>query len=189
MIMKLYHVGFAKLENPDVHYGRKNADFGQGFYTSWDKEFSTKWAKYRPGQETVLNVYELEEEGLKIKKLERDEEWFEYIFNNRHFKDDYLEEYDVIIGPIANDTIYDTWGILTSGMVEEKKALEVLCSGPCYYQIALKTEKAASHLTWITSRVLDEEEVNSYSGTVRQEEIEYQKIVADKLSDVMKEIS
>ena len=29
--IKLYHSGFYQVENPDIHFGRKNADFGQGF--------------------------------------------------------------------------------------------------------------------------------------------------------------
>ena len=37
--MILYHVGFDIIKNPDIHYGRKNADFGQGFYLTDDKEF------------------------------------------------------------------------------------------------------------------------------------------------------
>ena len=187
--MKLFHVGFARLVHPDVFYGRKNADFAQGFYTSPDEDFVKKWAKTRPDQETILNIYELNEEGLKIKRFDRNEEWFEYIFNNRHFKEDYLSDYDVIIGPIANDTIYDTWGILTSGMVDEKKALEVLSLGPSYIQVAIKSIKASNQLTWLSSIVMSPEEVKSLRGEVRKEEIEYQKIVAEKLSNVIESIS
>ena len=43
--MLVYHVGFDIIKNPDIHYGRKNADFGQGFYLTDDKEFSYRWAK------------------------------------------------------------------------------------------------------------------------------------------------
>ena len=49
-----------------------------------------------------------------IKRLKRDEEWFEFIYNNRR-NNDTMPQYDLIIGPIANDTIYDTLGITTSG--------------------------------------------------------------------------
>ena len=47
-------------------------------------------------------------------------EWFDYIFSNSNGKKDYLSEYDVIIGPIANDTLYDTLGILTSGFIKKR---------------------------------------------------------------------
>lgn len=30
--MLLYHTGYQEIREPDIHHGRKNADFGQGFY-------------------------------------------------------------------------------------------------------------------------------------------------------------
>ncbi|MCR4955154.1 MAG: DUF3990 domain-containing protein, partial [Lachnospiraceae bacterium] len=53
---------------------------------------------------------------------------------------------DVIIGPIANDTIYDTLGVLTSGFWSADQSLELLQIGPTYYQIVLKTPAAAKQL-------------------------------------------
>ena len=50
--MRLYHVGFDSIPYPDIHYGRKNADFGQGFYLTDDKEFSNRWAKEKSGSDT-----------------------------------------------------------------------------------------------------------------------------------------
>lgn len=38
-IIRLYHAGNLVIENPDVHYSRKNADFGQGFYNRMMKNF------------------------------------------------------------------------------------------------------------------------------------------------------
>ncbi len=35
--MKLYHTSFSIIENPDIYFGKKNADFGQGFYLSDDE--------------------------------------------------------------------------------------------------------------------------------------------------------
>ncbi|MDC7301289.1 DUF3990 domain-containing protein [Agathobacter ruminis] len=29
---------------PDIHCGRKNADFGQGFYLTGDVDFAHRWA-------------------------------------------------------------------------------------------------------------------------------------------------
>ena len=28
-ILHLFHTGYAEIREPDIHYGRKNADFGQ----------------------------------------------------------------------------------------------------------------------------------------------------------------
>ena len=56
--MTLYHTGFEEIRRPDIYYGRKNADFGQGFYTSDDRAFSERWAKERTGSITYFNVYD-----------------------------------------------------------------------------------------------------------------------------------
>lgn len=48
-VIELFHLGYNEIREPDVHYGRKNADFGQGFYLSPDREFSVRWARERKG--------------------------------------------------------------------------------------------------------------------------------------------
>ena len=112
--IQLFHTGYLEIRQPDILHGRRNADFGQGFYLSPSDEFAGRWAKERRESRIIVNTYELETEGLRIKHFERDLEWFRYIFSNRRAVD-ILPDYDVIIGPIANDTIYDTLGIFTSG--------------------------------------------------------------------------
>ena len=69
--MKLYHTGREEIRNPDIRRGRKNADFGPGFYLSPDREFASRWA----GADAVMNEYELDESGLLIHRFRRDEEW------------------------------------------------------------------------------------------------------------------
>lgn len=184
-MMKLYHTGFEQIKKPDIHFGRKNADFYQGFYLSDNLEFSMRWAKVRKDKDTILNTYRLNTEGLKIKRLERNEEWFEYIFKNRSGYADSLAEYDVIIGPIANDTIYDIWGITTSGLLPKEMALEILLIGAEYKQIVIKSEKAAENLKFLSSAVLDKEEIKKYADDVKKEENEYQSLVSEKLGNII----
>ena len=143
--VKLYHTGREEIRNPDIRRGRKNADFGQGFYLSPDREFASRWAV----ADAVMNEYELDESGLVIHRFRRDEEWFNYIFRNRRAMDDLSA--DVVIGPIANDTIFETFGVISSGFLKPADALKLLLAGPEYTQVALKTEKAASQLKWIRS--------------------------------------
>ena len=49
--------------------------------------------------------------GVRVKTFERGTEWFDYIYRNRLGMSDALSEYDVITGPIANDTLFETFGI------------------------------------------------------------------------------
>ena len=65
----------------------------------------------------MLNKWGLED--WKIKTFSRDNEWFDYIFTNHNRKKDYLSEYNIIIGPIVNNTLYDTLEILTSGYIKK----------------------------------------------------------------------
>ena len=137
--MQLYHAGFAVIKSLDIHFGRANADFAQGFYLSDNREFLMRWARERKGETTYLNEYKLGVTDLNIKHFERNEEWFSYLYRNRNGYKDAYPAYDVIIGPIANDTIYDIWGITTSGLLSEQQALEILTIGPLYEQIVIKT--------------------------------------------------
>lgn len=73
--MLLYHLGYEVIEKPDVRYGRKNADFGQGFYLTAQDEFAGKWAKERKEQQPVLNTYEMDLTGLEVHRFIRDAHW------------------------------------------------------------------------------------------------------------------
>jgi len=181
----LYHTGFQKIERPDIHIGRANADFGQGFYLSDNGDFSRRWARSRRGETTWLNTYTLALDGLQVKRFERDAEWFDYIFRNRSGCPDALSEYDVIVGPIANDTIYDTWGISTSGLLSREQSLRLLMIGPVYRQTAIKTERAASRLSFISAQVIEEKEIAEYRNKVLEEQEVFQKEFVEVMSALL----
>ncbi len=148
--MKLYHTGRTEIREPDVRRGRQNADFGPGFYLTPDMEFARRWA----GRDAVVNEYELDENSLIIRRFSRDEDWFGYIFNNRRGVDGLTA--DLVIGPIANDTIFETFGIISSGFLQPADAMKLLMIGPEYTQVAVKTVKAAGRLRWIRSERIGE---------------------------------
>ena len=147
--MILYHTSDQIIQHPDIHHGRKNADFGWGFYLTPDREFTYRWAR----ENAVVNEYEFDKTGLDIQCFSRDTEWFEYIFHNRRLQDGLNA--DVIIEPIANDTIFDTLGIISSGYLTSEEALRLLMIGPEYTQVAIKTEKALANLRWIRSEQIE----------------------------------
>ena len=173
--MILYHTGEREIKDPDIHYGRKNADFGWGFYLTPDKDFTYRWAK----ENAVVNKYELNESGLDIHTFLRDESWFSYIFDNRRLRDGLTA--DVVIGPIANDTIFDTLGILSSGYLDPDIALKLLLVGPEYKQVVIKTEKAVKNLRFIGS-----ERIEKISGQqLKLEQDAYQEAFAKECEKVL----
>ena len=147
--MILYHTSDREIRFPDIRHGRKNADCGQGFYLTPDRGFTYRWA----GENAVVNIYEFDETGLDILRFARGVDWFDYIFHNRRLRDDLSA--DAVIGPISNDTIFDTLGLLSSGFLKPEEALRLLSVGPEYTQAALKTEKAVSHLKFIRSERIE----------------------------------
>ncbi len=169
--MILYHTSDQEIQHPDIHRGRKNADFGWGFYLTPDKEFTYRWAR----DNAVVNEYELDETGLEIQRFTRSVEWFDYIYYNRRLKDSLTA--DVIIGPIANDTIFDTLGIISSGFLKPEDALKLLMIGPEYTQVAIKTEKAAANLKWIRSERISRKD----AATLKAEQDAYQEVFSSEL--------
>lgn len=171
--IRLYHVSLKEIREPDIYRGRKNADFGQGFYLTADQDFAYRWA----AEDSIMNVYDLDTDRLEIRRFDRSPEWFEYIFNNRRAKDSL--DADVVIGPIANDTIYDTLGIISSGFLSPEDALGLLRIGPEYLQIAIKSEKAVRQLQWLRSEKI--KDVSRYRELVMKEQEDYQKAFAEYL--------
>jgi hypothetical protein len=177
-MITLFHAGYEEIRDPDVHKGRTNADFGQGFYTSDNKEFASRWARPRKGETIILNEYKLDDSALSIKRLKRDEEWFEFIYNNRR-NNDTMPQFDLIIGPIANDTIYDTLGITTSGFLSKEESMKILQVGNIYDQIVLKSKRASDALTFVGSQVLSDEAAAANMAIVKKEQDKYQEEIAN----------
>ena len=155
MAMILFHTSDIIIKEPDIRRGRSNTDFGQGFYLTPDESFAGSWARERTSSDIYVNRYELQTDGLKVKTFGRDEEWFSYIFDNRRGAADRLEDFDVIIGPVANDTLFETYGIITSGLLTSEQALELLRIGLEYTQVAIKTETGADALRWMDAEGLN----------------------------------
>ncbi len=169
---RLFHTGQVEIRTPDLRHGRKNADFGPGFYLTPDEAFSLRWAR----RDAVINEYELDTEGLDICFLKRDERWAEYIFGNRRLRDTVTA--DIVAGPIANDTIFDTLGIISSGLLKPEEALRLLLIGPEYTQVAIKTDRALRQLKWIRS-------FSAIGGESSREEQEaYQKQLGEVLEEI-----
>ena len=173
--MILYHTSNREIRNPNIHHGRKNADFGWGFYLTPDREFACRWAR----ENAAINEYEFDDSELDIKVFTRDTRWFEYIFNNRRGNDALAA--DVIIGPIANDTIFDTLGIITSGYIKADEALKLLLIGLAYTHIAIKTEKAAVRLKWIKA----ERAARADHETLKKEQMAYEEVFGEALNEIM----
>lgn len=152
--MKLYHGSNVEVKNLNLEYSNKTSDFGKGFYLTSDLEQAKKWSekktiKIENGTPTV-SIFEIEEintKDLKIKKFDSaNEEWFDYVIKNR--KNIQNEDYDIVIGPVANDGTYEVINLYTRGILERNQAILQLKTYKLKDQYNFKTTKAISKLIY-----------------------------------------
>lgn len=129
----VYHGGTDIIENPYSKFGRKNLDFGQGFYVTDIRQQAITWANNiaRSWNKTaILNRYKMDRDAIlkearcKVFKS-YDIEWLEFIVGNRTGQE-LAKEYDYIEGGVANDRVIDTVNLYIAGLMELNTALREL---------------------------------------------------------------
>ncbi len=112
--MKLYHGTNKDFDRIDLLKSKPNKDFGRGFYLSADYGQALNMAQVKVEQlETgypVVQSYLVEDDALDALHVLRfdgySEEWAKFILLNRNNPTGKpVHNYDVVIGPIANDRV------------------------------------------------------------------------------------
>ena len=103
--MKLYNGSAFKIENPKILTSGFYKDFGYGFYCTNVEKQARRWAAAR-GKQHIVNVYSYaEDKNLNILKFDNmAEEWLDFVIDCRKGIE---HEYDIVEGPMADDTIWD----------------------------------------------------------------------------------
>lgn len=127
--MIVYHGSYCIVDKPQVSFSRDALDFGNGFYVTEIEEQAINWTNKfkRRGKNGYLNCYNLEIENVKrIYKIREflsyDVEWLDFILECRAGNNIYLE-YDMIIGGIADDRVYNTIELYQDHLIEKDEAL------------------------------------------------------------------
>lgn len=132
--MLLYHGSNVAVSKPHIINANKGLDFGAGFYTTSDIEQAKRWAvlktkRRRKGNPTVsVFCFDAQKicEELNVKIFEKaDREWLDYVVANRKGKYE-GEQYDIVIGPVANDRTILTINDYVSGAFPAETALALL---------------------------------------------------------------
>ncbi len=148
--MILYHGSFVVVDKPDLTHSRPNVDFGKGFYTTPIYDQAEKWCGRfkRRGKEGIISSYELDEaayEELKVLRFDAYcEEWLDFILNCRSGQDNTY--YDLVIGGVANDKVFNTVELYFDGLIDKKEAINRLQYEKPNLQMAFRTKKALSYL-------------------------------------------
>ncbi len=157
--MKVYHGSIVTVLEPLVHVGRKNLDFGPGFYVTDMEEQAISWAQ-RPMNDKkphFLNIYEFDKEavissGYRYRQFSAyDEEWLDFVINNRRGSQLWAG-FDVVEGGIANDRVFNTIELYIAGLILQQEALKRLQFEKPNNQICiLKQEIVDKHLLFLDS--------------------------------------
>lgn len=156
--MLLYHGSTIVVEKPRLIAQNRYLDFGFGFYTTSNREQAEKFAKrvaQRRGGIPIINIYKFDEEKAKkqltIKQFSSpDETWLDFVAQNR--AGSYSgKKCDLIIGPVANDDVYQSVHLYFLGVLTKNQTLKALKVKKLFDQYVFSTEKALSLLTFINA--------------------------------------
>lgn len=148
--VKIYHGSDVVVEKPEVMQSNRLLDFGIGFYTTSNKEQAGRWAEKvslrNDTSKKRLSVYNLDIEKAKdklniIEFISVDEKWLDFITLNRRGKE-IAEEYDIVMGPVADDNVYLTVKLFETGVLDKEEALKRLKVEKLFNQILFHTEKS-----------------------------------------------
>ena len=116
--MTVYHGGYEPVSDPEIRIGRNTKDFGAGFYCTIIKEQAERWA--RRYNSKIVSIYDVRlNSDLKIKDFrEMSEEWLDFIVDCRSGK---AHDYDIVIGVMADDQIYNFISDFMDGVITRKQ--------------------------------------------------------------------
>lgn len=116
--MTVYHGSYISVSQPKIIRGKNTKDFGPGFYCTIIREQAERWAKRY--DTPIINVYTVRmNTDLNILEFrELTEEWLDFIINCRN---GVLHDYDIVIGAMANDQIYNYIADYIDGIITREQ--------------------------------------------------------------------
>lgn len=144
-MMTLYHGSYAAVSQPQASRGRRNLDFGRGFYLTSLRQQAERWAQLVTERKTrngipQLNVYHFDEalasQSRWLRFEEYNLEWLDYVVACRA-GEDLWQQYDIVEGGVANDNVIDTVEDYTMGIISAEQALGQLRYKPVNHQLCI----------------------------------------------------
>lgn len=180
--IKIYHGSEKNIIKPIFGEGKKNNDFGLGFYCTKDINLAKEWA-VSSLKDGFVNKYILNIEYLKILNLNSSEytilNWIAILVEHRLFSlktpvaqrakkyliDNFginVNAYDVIIGYRADDSYFDYAESFLNNSITVEQLAKVMKLGKLGEQIVIKSQYAFSCLTYDGFEIAKKEEFYEY---------------------------
>ena len=147
--MKVYHGSYVKVDKVDLSKSKPNKDFGKGFYVTKFRHHAEEWAKLigeKHGTVGFVSEFEFSENDFtksicKIKHFDAyNEEWLDFVVKNRDKNSEIPTlDYDIVIGPVADDKVQNTLRLYLKGKISKEKFLKMLTHHEETHQICFCT--------------------------------------------------
>ncbi len=143
----VYHGSSQIVDTPEIRIARFNKDFYFGFYCTIMRRQAERWAT-RYGQTGYVNLYEYHpNENLKMLKFEKmTEEWLDFIAACRVGR---AHDYDIVEGPMADDTIFNYVQGFIDGKYSRAAFWELAKFKYPTHQISFHTARALTTLKFV----------------------------------------
>lgn len=158
--MICYHGSDTVVDTPKILEPKRPLDFGGGFYVTTSELQAQSWAKkvaYRNNSDhKCVNRYDFDIEKAKAELSlvcfdVADEKWLDFICNNRSGKP--TGDYDIVMGPVADDRVYRVVVEYENGDLDKETALKNLKAESLCNQILFHTERSLRYLKYINTEV------------------------------------
>ena len=153
-LLTLYHGSREIVEFPEIRKTKYTKDFSWGFYCTNSYKQACRWAERR-NENGIVNIYSYQEnQNLNIKKFnEMSDEWLDFIAECRSGK---IHSYDIVEGPMADDTIWNFVNDYLAGNISRKVFWEYAKFQHPTHQISFHTIKALDCLRYERSECINE---------------------------------
>ena len=145
--MILYHGSKEIVEYPEIKIAKYNKDFYFGFYCTILKKQAIRWATRFTGV-GIINEYEyFENKELNILKFsDMSEEWLDFVVECRCGNS---HSYDIVEGPMADDTIFNYVQNFVDGKISRAAFWELVKFKKPTHQISFHTARALASLNFL----------------------------------------
>lgn len=146
--MIIYHGSYTAAIAPQIIRGRYTKDFGVGFYCTKFQQQAERWAgKYDTPNVSIYNYAPVD--GLQILNFdEMSDEWLDFVVSCRNGQS---HDYDIVIGPMADDQIYNYISDFILGVITREQFWALAKFKYPTHQIAFCTEASLACLTYQSS--------------------------------------
>lgn len=148
----LYHASKEIVPYPEVRKAKYTKDFSWGFYCTNNLEQAVRWANRGAG-DPIINYYSYEpDDNLQILHFpEMTDDWLDFIAKCRNGE---THTYDIVEGPMANDTIWNYVNDFLTGRINRKQFWVLAEFKYPTHQISFHTLSALNCLIFLKSEVI-----------------------------------